>query len=103
MKDIYKSLLYGFIFAAGMLLYVGLVALFMTTVVPIFDGIPQATGVLFMLLLLCFSAAVAGTLIFGRPIYLLLDKQLKQAVIQLLLILGWLVVFFVVIFLITLL
>ena len=89
----------GFIFAAGVLVYVGLVALFMTGLAANFEGIPQATGVLFMLLLLCFSAATVGALIFGRPVYLLLDKRLKQAATQLLLILGWLLVFFVVIFL----
>lgn len=99
MKEWKKSLVLGFIFAAGVLVYVGLVALFMTGLTANFDGVPQATGVLFMLLLLCFSAATVGTLIFGRPVYLLLDKRLKQAATQLLLILGWLLVFFVVIFL----
>ena len=103
MKDIYKSLLYGFIFAAGVLIYVALVAWFMNSVPNNFGGVPQAVGVLFVLLLLCFSAATVGTLIFGRPIYLLIDKQLKQAATQLLLILGWLLVFFVVIFLIVML
>jgi hypothetical protein len=100
MQNLKKSLSLGFIFAAGVLVYVGLVALFMTKLTPNFASIPQAIGVLFMLLLLCFSAATVGTLIFGRPVYLLLDKQLKQAVTQLMIILGWLLVFFIVIFLI---
>ena len=100
MKNLNKSLLLGFIFAAGVLVYVGLVAWFMSSLSMNAEGLPMATSMLFMLLIFCFSAAVVGTLIFGRPIYLLLEKQVKEAVTQLLLILGWLLVFFVVIFLI---
>jgi len=101
MKDIYKSLLYGFLFAAGVLIYVGLVSMIMNATRVFENGsvAPVWAGML-VLLLLCVSAATVGTLIFGRPIYLLIDKRLKDAVTQLLLTLGWLAIFLISAFLI---
>ncbi|OGD91296.1 hypothetical protein A3D07_01385 [Candidatus Curtissbacteria bacterium RIFCSPHIGHO2_02_FULL_42_15] len=64
----------------GVTVYCGLVALlfnFLTKAIP--SG-PGFFGFFFMLILLVFSAAITGTMVFGYPAYLALVKnKIKEA------------------------
>ncbi len=40
---------------------------------------PNILGWILMLFLLVFSAAVTGLLVFGYPVYLVLNKKIKEA------------------------
>jgi len=72
----YSPSLVGFLQAAGVLIYCGLVAVFFfymaTSAVA---GQPSIFGLFLMLILLVFSAAVTGSLVFGYPAYLTLVKH----------------------------
>ena len=89
----------GLLQALGIAVYTGLVAAFMwnmekTTFQP--NGV---IGVMMMLFLLVFSAAICGLLFFGRSIYLAFDKQTKEAAV----LLGYTFLFSIIIFTIILL
>lgn len=43
------------------------------------DKMSQVLGSLFGLILLVFSVAVSGVLVFGYPVYLAVEKKYKQA------------------------
>ncbi len=79
--------------------YVALVAFFMSHIEVFFgNGPDSALGgkqwllPMTFLMLLVFSAAVVGTLIFARPVALYLDNQKKEALAMLGYTLGWLFV-----------
>jgi hypothetical protein len=75
----YNSSLVGFLQAAGVLVYCGLIAVFFfyMTKTAVQPGI---VGIFLMLALFVFSAAVTGSLIFGYPAYLALVKnRIKEA------------------------
>lgn len=80
----------GFYQALGAAVYISLVATFMRY---IGDGGQEPSGMLGMmlaLLLLVFSAAVCGSIIFGFPVYLLMHNRIKEA----LAVLGYTFVYF---------
>ncbi|MCB9802975.1 hypothetical protein H6761_03075 [Candidatus Nomurabacteria bacterium] len=62
--------------------YVLLVGTFMQTVEKWNIG-PNVLGIVVILSLLVLSASVCGSLIFGYPIYLLFNKEVKSALILL--------------------
>ncbi len=78
-KDIIKNALIN---AIATTLYVVVVALSMTYAENLGD-IETPLLPVFMLLLFVFSAALVGTLIFGRPILWYLDGRKKDAVVLL--------------------
>lgn len=63
-------------------LYVLLVGTFMQTVEK-WNVTPGVLGIVVILSLLVLSASVCGFLIFGYAVYLLFDKQFKEALILL--------------------
>lgn len=72
--------LIGFLQALGIVIYCALVGgLFLT-----FDKLslapPGFLGIILMLILLVFSAAVTGSIVFGYPAYLALNQRIREAV-----------------------
>lgn len=80
-KDIYK---YGI--SAGLLeiIYILLVAWFITSLDNIMGQVNNLVSILSFLLLFVFSAAVSGFLVLGYPAYLGLQKRLQEAFLTLL-------------------
>lgn len=69
----------GFLQALGLILYCGLIALFFYTMTKSSTQ-PGFFGFFLMLMLLVFSAAVSGSLVFGYPAYLaLIRNKIKEA------------------------
>ena len=58
---------------------------------------PGYLGIFLMLILFVFSAAVTGTLVFGLPAYLALNKKIKEA----LTLLGYTLIFSLLVILVT--
>ncbi|KKW17054.1 MAG: hypothetical protein UY56_C0005G0079 [Parcubacteria group bacterium GW2011_GWA1_50_14] len=69
----------GLISACGVALYVLLVAWIMTNAEGMFGPAPMPLGPFLFLLLFVLSAAIAGSLVFGRPIIMYLDGNKKEA------------------------
>ena len=95
-----KPVLNGFISSVAVVIYVFLVAGLMDTLtsfVQVENEILMGGG---FLLLLVFSVAIVGTLLFGRPIYLIFNKKAKEAISQLVYNLGWLFVMTVIMFIV---
>lgn len=91
MMKIQRQIGLGFLFGTGVFLYVFCVSLFMNYAEHSFSSNDVLTAIT-MMLLLTLSAAVVGSLIFGLPVYLAMQKNVRLAVIQLLLNLAWLIV-----------
>lgn len=72
-------ILIGFLQAAGVGIYCALVAGLLRHLEKFLGAAPKVGGVAFMLLLLVFSVAVVGSLIFGYPVYLTLHRRIKEA------------------------
>ncbi len=70
--------LISFLQAFLLSLYVLLVGYFMQHIDEVTFG-PDFIGIAMMLCLLVLSASISGFLIFGYPVYLLLDKEIKKA------------------------
>ncbi|MBU1036690.1 hypothetical protein KKF32_01475 [Patescibacteria group bacterium] len=65
------------------IIYCVLVALFMLSMENIADKPGGILTIVAMLLLLVFSAALSGFLIFGYPLYLVTQKEYRLAIISL--------------------
>lgn len=78
MKKIHPALV-GLLQALGVTVYCGLVSVFFWGMEKIFAEPPGVIAWILMLLLLVFSAAVTGLLVFGYPVYLTLNKKVKEA------------------------
>lgn len=67
---------------AGLLesLYVIVIALLMMELTSLMLYVEQVLAMGLMLMLLVFSAAISGVLVFGLPIYLFLQKRIKDAI-----------------------
>jgi len=75
----YNPSLIGFLQAAGVFIYCGLIAAFFFYMTKTASQ-PGFFGFFLMLALLVFSAAVTGSLVFGYPSYLALVKnRIKEA------------------------
>ncbi len=74
------------------IIYVFLVALLMWKAEEIFGQMKNFLGPFAFLLLFTLSAAIVGSLIIGKPIFLYLDGQKKEAVMLLLYTILWLFV-----------
>jgi len=75
----YNSSLAGFLQAAGVLIYCGLIAVFFFYMTKT-AAQPGIVGIFLMLALFVFSAAITGSLVFGYPAYLALVKnRIKDA------------------------
>jgi uncharacterized membrane protein YbhN (UPF0104 family) len=69
----------GLFQALGMVIYCSLVVGIMNWFGKIFFAPPGFWGSLLILVLLVFSAAVSGSIVFGYPAYLALNKKMKEA------------------------
>ncbi len=78
--------------AAFTIIYVFLVALLIWKANDIFGKMENFLGPFTFLLLFTLSAAIVGSLIIGKPIFLYLDGQKKEAVMLLLYTIAWLFV-----------
>ncbi|MBT5337797.1 hypothetical protein HN858_05610 [Candidatus Falkowbacteria bacterium] len=96
-----NDLSWGFLYAACTVAYVGLVSLLMSRGEELFGNGNEGGYLTFVavLLLLVLSVATVGSLLFGKPVYLLLKKDWSQAVKQLAYNLGWLLILTVIVFL----
>jgi preprotein translocase subunit SecF len=72
------------------IIYVFLVALLIWKANDIFGTMNNFLGPFAFLLLFTLSAAIVGSLIIGKPIFLYLDGQKKEAVMLLLYTIAWL-------------
>lgn len=94
-----RPAIFGLLQALGVLVYCGFVASFLWAMNNFFLKPPsQLFGITLMLVLLVFSAAVTGFLVFGYPISLLVDKKIKEA----LSVLGYTFTYLLLIFLVVL-
>jgi len=75
----YNPSLIGFLQAAGVLIYCGLIAVFFFYMTKT-AAQPGIVGIFLMLALFVFSAAITGSLVFGYPAYLaLVRNRIKEA------------------------
>ncbi|HEY9700962.1 MAG TPA: hypothetical protein V6C58_00855 [Allocoleopsis sp.] len=78
MKQVQK---YALMSALATGLYVVLIAIFMDVLESYFSNTPDTIlAPIFMLLLLIFSAAFTGSLVFARPVLWYLDDKKKDAI-----------------------
>ena len=70
--------LVGLLQAIGVTLYSVLIGGFFYFMEQV-SADPGFLGIVLMLLLLVFSAAVTGSMVFGYPAYLALNKKIKEA------------------------
>lgn len=87
-----KPALVGFFQAVGIVLYVMLVATFMSSVENVFSDVPEVLAAITMLLLFVFSAAVTSSLFFGYSVLVVIQKQVRRALEIVAWTFGWLFV-----------
>ncbi|MFH1744592.1 MAG: hypothetical protein ABH881_00265 [bacterium] len=98
MKNL-KTIQESFFCSLGALLYIALVSLFFMNGEHLLGAkINAFWGPILLLSLFIISALITGLLILGRPIWLYLEGQKKEAVTQLFYTIGWMIVAFFVIF-----
>ncbi|MFH1457030.1 MAG: hypothetical protein ABIF17_02855 [Patescibacteria group bacterium] len=81
-----KNLNWGIASGIAQSLFIGLVALFMNAIQG-FGSEPLGgyiTSFLFFLLFFVLCAVISAGLVFGRPIYLIIDKNFHEAILTLL-------------------
>lgn len=74
-----KLWLVGLLQAAGVVIYCLLISGLFYLLSQTSIKLPQFFGMAFMLTLLVFSAAVCGLTVFGYPVYLAINKNIKSA------------------------
>lgn len=87
-----KVIKHSLLSALGTVIYVAGVAWFMTNAEKGFNNEKTIWMPIAMLLLLVVSAGVTGSLVLGQPVMLYADGKKREAVKQLTLTLGWLLV-----------
>ncbi len=85
-----KILEHSLLNSLGVFIYVLAIALFFNNANKIFGNTPSFWAPLAMLLLFIVSATITGLLVFGRPIWLYLGGQKKEALKMLFYTVGWL-------------
>lgn len=83
----------------GVLVYVSVVATVMTNAEKIFGKTDNAITGIGFLMLFTLSAAVVGSLIFGKPIFLYIDGKKKEAINLLMMTLAFLFILTAAVFL----
>jgi len=74
-----KLILGGLASSVGVLIYVSAVAWLLQNGEKIFGKMQNFWGPVAFLLLFVFSAAITGALVLGRPVWLFLNNQKKEA------------------------
>ncbi len=102
MEDILKKrvdgVLVGFLQALAISIYSAIVGAFLFYIPSILPK-PGFLGTFLLLIVFVFSAAVTGSLVFGLPTYLAINKRIKEAVS----LLGYTLFYFFLIIVLTLL
>ena len=94
MKDNKSSLPFiGLIQALGTAIYCSIIGWFFWYMGTVAPNNPGFLGMTLMLILLVFSAAVTGSIVFAYPVYLAMHKKVKDA----LYLLGYTFIYFVII------
>lgn len=75
-----KPWLIGLVQALGVIIYCGLISGLFQLLKIIAIQPPEFLIATFMLTLLVFSAAIMGATVFGYPVYLAINKQIKPAI-----------------------
>lgn len=75
-----KPWLIGLTQALGVIIYCGLISGLFQLLKKISIQPPEFLSATFMLTLLVFSAAIMGATVFGYPVYLAINKQIKPAI-----------------------
>jgi hypothetical protein len=88
LKRQYDPSIIGLLQALGVAVYCPLIGGFISVADKIFPK-PGFFGIFLMLILLVFSAAITGSLVFGYPAYLALNKKVKEALYVLAYTLGY--------------
>ena len=68
----------GFIQALGVIVYTSLVA-FLIKAMENINSEGEIFNIVFVLTLLVFSAAISGLIVFGYPVFLVIQKKTKKA------------------------
>lgn len=97
MEKLKKS---GLLNALGVLIYVSIVAVLMNNGDKIFGKMNDYVGPIAFLLLFTISAAAVGGLVLGQPILLYFDDKKKEAIKLFVSIVGWLIAFMTIAFII---
>jgi hypothetical protein len=92
MKNFKKLMVYGFLSALGVSLYTLLVSFVMNNGQKWFGQANGVLGPMLILMLLVFSVAVVGSLLFGWPAYLVMTGDKSIGIKQLFYNLGWLAI-----------
>ena len=93
-----KIIIYSAIHALGVLAYIFAVVYILQNVETLFSGLPDMFAAVPMLLLLVFSVALMGVLVFGRPVYLFMNGSKRQAIEFLIYTLGWIFIILILVF-----
>lgn len=91
-----KQILHGFAFAAGVAVYANGLSYLLSNAQHFAGALNGILGAAFMLILASTSAAIAGSLIFAKPILYAIQGERKNALHQLLYTIGWLVIFLII-------
>jgi hypothetical protein len=93
-----KIILWSIIDALGVAVYVTGVSLLISNAERIFGKMTGFLGPMAMLLLLVISAAITGSLVFGRPVYMIYNGQKKEGLKLLFYTIGFLVLITITVF-----
>lgn len=91
-----KLTLLAFYHAAGIVIYVALIATILQNGEKIFGQMDKALGTITFLMLFVLSAAVTGALVLARPILLYLDGLKREAIKNFVLTVSWLFAFIII-------
>src|SRR5574340_1008604 len=87
-----KYIWQGLLYCLGVAAYVVAIASLLANGNALFGEPKGVRGPVLMLMLLCLSAAVVGSLVFGRPAYLVLGGQKSEGIKLLFANIGWLAI-----------
>src|SRR3989339_352406 len=73
--------LIGFLQASGVISYCFFMGVFMWFANRLMGEPPEFWGVTLMMILLVFSAAITGVLVFGYPVYLVINRRIKESLL----------------------
>jgi len=93
-----KIVVYSLVHALAVLAYIVGVAYLLEYGAGFFSGYSGILATIPMLLLLVFSVALMGVLIFARPVYLFINGFKSQAIEFLIYTLGWILVILILVF-----
>ena len=96
-----KYILHSLLHALAVLAYVAIVAFVMQSTNDHFGNANDIIAIISVLMLFTVSAAITGSIVFGKPVYLFLNGEKKSAVEFLILTIGWLFVVTILIFAVT--